>query len=55
MRYGAGNARRFSLIHVLYGSLGHIKSSVILKAHIITGSDVTSKLGTKERALKACP
>ena len=35
------------------GSLGHTKSSVILKAHIITGCIITTKLGTKNRPLKA--
>ena len=33
----------------------YTKSSVILKAHILTGCDVVSRLGTKCRALKACP
>jgi len=28
---------------------------MILKAHILTGSDVTSKVGTKAAALKAQP
>ena len=54
MRYGIGNAQRFIPIHVLYGSLGHTYNSVILKAQIITDCDVTSKFGTKDRALKAC-
>ena len=52
MRYGTENVQSFIPVHPLYGSPGHNKSSVIQKAHYITGYDVTSELGTKNRALK---
>ena len=51
--YGTGNTRRFIPVHKIYEKLGNSVSSVILKAHILTGCDLTSKIGTKERALKA--
>ena len=48
-------AQQFIPAHKLYASLGIIKSSVILKSHIITGCDMTNKLGATDVALKACP
>ena len=41
-------------IHTLVGKLGATKD-VLLAAHFITGSDVTSRIGTKLSALKAQP
>ena len=52
--YGTGNTRWFIPLHKSYEKLGKSVSLVILKAHILTGCDLTSKIGTKERALKAC-
>ena len=54
IRYGTGNTRRFIPVHKIYEKLGNSVSSVLLKAHVLTGCDLTSKIGTKERVLKAC-
>lgn len=35
--------------------IGHMVYSVVLKAHVLTGCDVTSKIGTKAAPLKAKP
>ena len=55
IRYGTGNKSRFLPIHHFAESLGQKLSSVILKAHILTGCDVTSKVGTKLGALNCNP
>ena len=33
----------------------HLSSSIILKTHMLTGSDVNSKIGTKSSAMKSNP
>ena len=55
IRYGTGKKSRFLPIHELVISLGQNLSSVVLKAHILTGCDVTSKVGTKAASLKTNP
>ena len=55
LRNGTGNTKRFIPIHEMYNSLGDRLCSTIIKAHILTGCDVTSKIGTKDRAIKASP
>ena len=42
-------------MHYLAKQLGQNQCSAIMKAHILTGCDVTSKLGTKSAALLAEP
>ena len=54
VKYGTGNNERFIPIHLLANRIGYM-CHIILKAHILTGGDVTSKVGTKVNALKANP
>ncbi|NQY43710.1 MAG: hypothetical protein HRT87_10240 [Legionellales bacterium] len=53
--YGTGTNTRFLPMHTMYVKIGSTMSSVVIKAHILTGSDGTSKVGTKAAALKAKP
>ena len=55
IKYGTGDKTRHIPIHKLGSVLGHQHCKVILNAHILTGSDVTSKLGTKAAAFKSEP
>ena len=55
LKFRTGTNTRFLLMHILCEKLGHEMCSVLLKAHILTGCDVTSKIGTKNGALKADP
>ena len=56
VRFGAGEKTRNIPIHVLADKLGdHLSSSIILKTHVLTGCDVTSKIGTKSSAMKVNP
>ena len=53
--YGTDDEKRYLPIHYLAEQLGEKQCSVILKAHILTGSDYTSKTGTKAGALRCSP
>ena len=55
MRYGTGTNKRYIPIHTLAKTLGESKSKAAVKAHILTGCDATSKIGTKTSALKKNP
>ena len=55
IKYGVGDHVRFLPMHYLAKKLGPHQCSVIMKAHILTGCDVTSKVGTKSAALQAEP
>ena len=56
VRFGAGEKTRNIPIHVLADKLGdHLSSSNILKTHVLTGCDVTSKIETKSSAMKVNP
>ena len=55
VKYGSDNNERFIPIHLLANRIGYDMCHIILKAHILTGCDVTSKVGTKVNALKANP
>ena len=55
IKFGAGGHSRFIPLHVMYNNMNKELHSVILKAHILTGCDATSKIGTKKGALKASP
>ena len=56
VRFGAGEKTRNIRIHILVDKLGdHLSSSIILKTHVLTGCDVTSKIGTKSSAMKINP
>ena len=52
LRYGTGAKQRFIPIHTLCIKIGNIQYS-LLKAHILTGCDVTSKVGTKLAAVNS--
>ena len=55
IKFGAGGHSRFIPLHVMYNNMSKELHSVILKAHILTGCDGTSKIDTKKGALKASP
>ena len=47
IRYGTGDSTRYIQLHVLAVKLGEVKAKLVLKLHILSGCDVTSKVGTK--------
>ena len=55
IKYGTGDKTRYIPLHKLGHSLGPEMSQIILKTHILTGCDVTSKIGTKIAALNSEP
>ena len=55
IKYGTGDKSRHIPVHKLGCVLGTQLCKVILKSHVLTGSDVTSKVGTKAAALNSEP
>ena len=55
VRFGTGKNRRFIPVHELFKKLGPEMSKVLIKAHILTGNDELSKIGTKIGAISADP
>ena len=55
IKFGAGEKGRCILIHILAEKLGKNLLPVIVKAPVLTGCDVTSKVGTNQAALKGSP
>ena len=55
LRVGVSASRRFIPVHILAQRLGSDKCRCILKAHIGSGCDYLSKVGTKCGAMKAYP
>ena len=55
VKAGIGNSTRFIPLHILHQKLGPSLSKVLPAVHSLTGSDITSKVGTKKAALKADP
>ena len=55
LMFGVGDRVRFLPMHTFFAKLGALKCKVIFKAHILSGCDITSKIGTKTAALKANP
>ena len=53
--FGAGEKSRFLPMHILFQKLGPSLCKVIFKARVLSGCDVTSKLGTKQASLNAKP
>ena len=53
VEFGTGERKRHIPLHVLADKLGVELSRVILKAHILTGDDAISKIGTKH-ASRSC-
>ena len=52
IRFGTGQNKRFIPVHKLSYKLGPHMCSNLFQAHILTGSDTTSKIGTKGAAIK---
>ena len=52
IQFGTGQNKRFIPVHKLSYKLGPHMCSNLLKAHILTGSDTTSKIGTKAAGIK---
>ena len=55
IQYGTGQRKCFIPLHELARSLGERKSRVVLQAHVLSGCDVTSKIGTKVSVLRHEP
>ena len=55
MKFGNGDSSRFIPPHFLASQRGPRVCSGIIKAHILIGCDITSKIGTKMAALKCKP
>ena len=55
LKFEVGTNMRFFSLRILYENLGDDMCAVILKGHILTGSDVTNSTGTKLALLKAIP
>ena len=54
-KFGILERQRHVPVHQLAEILGTEKSRALLKAHILTGCDVTSKIGSKTAAFNTCP
>ena len=55
MKYGTGEGERLIPMYILGNIIKPKLCKIILKAHILTGCDVTSKVGTKLAALNSEP
>ena len=55
LRGGVGDSTRYIPLHTLASDLGSDVCKVLPALHILSGSDTTSKVGTKSAALKANP
>ena len=55
LKFGTGSYTRILPMHIMHSSIGHEMCSVILRLHVLTGCNVTSKIGTKYGALNAKP
>ena len=55
MQFGSGEHRRHLPIHILAERLGPSLCRVLVKAHVLTGNDALSKIGTKHAALTCEP
>ena len=55
LKFGTGSYTRMLPMHIMHSNVGHEMCSVILRLHVLTGCDVTSKIGTKYGALNTKP
>ena len=55
VQFGSGEHRRHLPIHILAERLGPSLCRVLVKAHVLTGNDALSKIGTKHAALTCEP
>ena len=53
IKYGPGDSTRYIPIHKLADIMRSNICKFVLKAHVLFGCDVTSKVGTKAAALKS--
>ena len=53
--YGTDDHKRYLPLHNIAKVIGYEKCSVVMKARILTGCDVTIKIGTKAAALQCEP
>ena len=53
--FGVGDKTRFLALHLLLYKIGVPRCKVIYKTHILTGADLTSKIGSKQSAINANP
>ena len=54
MKFGILERQRHTTVYQITEILGTKKSRVLHKANILTGCDITSKIGSKTAAFKAC-
>ena len=52
MRGGVGNTTRYIPLHIIASNIGELKCEVLPALRALTGTDATSKFGTKQAALK---
>jgi len=55
VQYGVGETKIMLPLHTLHTKLGYDLCQVIIKAHVLTGDDYVSKVGTKHSALSCFP
>ena len=55
IQFGIGEHERMIPLHEVSASMGPSKSLTMIKAHILTGGDVLSKVGTKHAAVQMNP
>lgn len=55
VEYGTGEHRRKIPLHTLHDRLGKDICNVLIKAHVLSGDDAVSKVGTKHAALVCNP
>ena len=53
--YGTGENRDYLPIHKMHANLGDPMCRVVIKAHVLTGDDALSKIGSKHAALTLEP
>ena len=51
VEFGTGEHRRKIPLHCLHAKLGEHFRNIFLKAHVLSGNDVASKIGTKWAAI----
>ena len=55
VEFGTGEHRRKIPLHCLHAKLGEHFCNILLKAHVLSGNDVVSKIGTKYAAITCNP
>ena len=55
MQYGVIDRRRMVPIHILHTKLSDDLCHVLVKAHVLTGDDTVSKVGSKHAAVVKTP